>query len=354
MSEEINKNNSETTLPELIENTLRFLTYLRRKWLIIILLSTLGFVLGIVYSVVKKTKYEADLTFSTFEEKSTGGGLAGIAAQFGVSIGSAGDVFNGDNLLALIQSKKILISCLLQSDSINGKNTNLLNYYLEISNLDKKNNLKNISFPLQQQHATFSRAQDSLLNVVCDRLLKGGIMTSRVDKKLDIFQITCISENEIFSKKLSQQLIKQVSVFYIETKTKHSAQTVDALQRRADSIKSAYYHALSGRASLADANINIDFQQPVVDIQNKQTDITVLATAYTEIIKNLELAKFNLLQNTPLIQIIDEPSTPLKKMKPGKLLSGIAGAFILFCMIIPFYGLKFIASGNRMQHEKYV
>ena len=73
MSEEINKNNSETTLPELIENTLRFITYLRRKWLIIILLSTLGFVLGIVYSVVKKTKYEADLTFSTFEEKSTGG-----------------------------------------------------------------------------------------------------------------------------------------------------------------------------------------------------------------------------------------------------------------------------------------
>ena len=347
MKEETQKENSEISVAEVIEKTNHLIRYLRTKWLTILLISLAGGIVGVTYAWLKQPVYEAALSFSTFEEKSSGGGLAGLAAQFGINVGSAGDVFNGDNLLALIHSKRILTRSLLQIDTIDGKQTNLLNYYIEVSADKKKDdNTPPVSFPLQQPLSTYNRQQDSILNGICEDLLKSSIVTSRMDKKLELFQITCTTKNELFSRLLALQLIKQVSSFYIETKTKRSAQTVDVLQKRADSIRLAYNNALSGRATLADANINAALQGPVVSIQKKQTDITVLVTAYTEIIKNLELAKFNLLQNTPLVQVIDEPVMPLKKIKASRLLTGIIAAFILGSLSITYLGFKYASTRN--------
>ncbi len=341
MTEYQHKESGEITFPELMNSVSRLIQHLRKKILTIAVISLCGGVVGFIYASMQKPNYEATLTFSTSEEKNMGGGFAGLAAQFGVNIGTAGNVFNGDNLLALIQSKKILTRSLLQPDTINGQKTNLLNYYIATAQTNSAKEHAMVSFPLQQLPSTYSRLQDSVLNEICAGLLKGNITTSRIDKKLDLFAITCTSQNEIFSQHLSEQLIKQVSSFYIETKTKRSAQTVAILEKSADSIKRAYNEALAGRATMADANINPALQQPVVGIQRRQTDITVLATAYSEIIKNLEIAKFNLLQSTPLIQIIDEPVLPLKKIKLGKLIGSITCMFFLFVLSVVFLSFKF-------------
>jgi hypothetical protein len=97
---------------------------------------------------------------------------------------------------------------------------------------------------------------------------------------------------------------------------------------------------------LADANLNPAFQTPTVGIQRKQTDITVLATAYGELLKNLELAKFNLLRETPLIQVIDTPLLPLENKKIGRLTGGIFFAFAFGVMAVCWFSLGFIIKQN--------
>lgn len=337
METQVPKSENEISFYQAIKNVSALIKHIISKWRILLIIAIIGAAVGVGYAWIKKVKYKAVLTFSTDASSSPSGGLAGIASQFGFNIGGSGkSAFTGDNLMVLIESHKIILSSLFEPDTINGKPTNLLNYYIESFPTKNKNDGPAISFPLNQDPKTFNRQQDSVLNGICAQLLKNVITASRIDKKLDIFQIECVSQDEVFSQKLSQQLIKQVSIFYTETQTKQARLTVDILQKRADSIRNAYNNALVGRANLSDENLNPAFQGPMVSVAKKQTDVTVLGTAYGEIIKNLELAKFNLLQRTPLIQVIDEPVLPLLKIKSGRLLSGIIFAFV-FCLLAIFY-----------------
>lgn len=342
------KEKSEISLVELVLKTQKLIRYLRNKWLRLLLITIIAGIVGVAYAWWFEPEYEAVVTFSTESEKNTGAGIAGLAAQFGFNIGSPSDVFNGDNLLALIQSKKILTRSLLKADTINNRPGNLLNYYMQIEG-DKKYKKFNVSFPVSQPLSTYSRLQDSVLGDICNNLLKYNISGARIDKKLDIFSINCVHESDVFAQHLAQHLIVEVALFYTETKTKQSSATVNALQKRADSIRQAYNTALSGRATLSDMNLNLAFQQPSVGIQRTQTDITVLATAYTEIIKNLEIAKFNLLQNTPLVQVIDEPVLPLRKIKKSRLIYGIAFGFLAFVISIIYISAKYYFNARVKQ-----
>lgn len=329
----IPENSAELTFNHLIISIIRLWKYLLSKWLIICIVGFSGGILGIIYGWLEEPKYEAALTFSTEEDKSSSvAGLAGIAAQFGFSVGSVGGVFSGDNVLALIRSQKMISQTLLTPIDSNGKKQSLLNIYLDATHMSegfKKNELlKNLSFPLNQDSKTFSRLQDSILLLVIDRISKTQLKVDRPDVKVAIYRIDCITTSEFFSKEFVTHLIKNVSDFYIATKTQRSLNTVAIIQNRADSIKRAFDAAIEGRASLSDANINPAFQQPQVGIQKKQSDISLLGAAYGEILKNLELAKFNLLRDTPYIQIIDEPVMPLRKIKTGRLVGGLLGGVI--------------------------
>jgi uncharacterized protein involved in exopolysaccharide biosynthesis len=50
---------------------------------------------------------------------------------------------------------------------------------------------------------------------------------------------------------------------------------------------------------------------------------------YGEVVKNLELAKFTLSQETPVIQIVDRDEYPLKRTKASKLQLLLFGVFLL-------------------------
>ena len=56
--------------------------------------------------------------------------------------------------------------------------------------------------------------------------------------------------------------------------------------------------------------------------------VEVLNAMYLEIVKNLELSKITLLNQTPIIHILDKPILPLKIEKKSKLFFGLLGAFL--------------------------
>jgi len=44
--------------------------------------------------------------------------------------------------------------------------------------------------------------------------------------------------------------------------------------------------------------------------------VETLNVAFTEALKNLEMSKFNLINQTPILQLIDQPVYPLHENKP--------------------------------------
>lgn len=338
----------EISLTGAVEGLKKIFRFFFSKWVIICIVGFSGGLLGLLYGWLEKPRYEAVLSFSTDDDKATTTGIMGIAAQFGINLGGVGGVFSGDNILALISSQKLIRESLFSQTVWNGKKESLLNIYFDASGLKKAYHkdklLKDVSFPLTQDPKTYSRVQDSVLQLMMKDISKKVLVAERPDKRVQVYTIRVLSPDETFSKAFSEELIKRVTDLYIETKTKRSYETVEVLQSRADSIKRAYDAALYGRAALSDANLNPAFQSSQVGVQKKQTDITVLATAYGELLKNLELSKFNLLRETPLIQVIDEPMLPLKVVKTGRLMGAIYGGllagFLCLCYLTFVYTLK--------------
>ena len=61
---------------------------------------------------------------------------------------------------------------------------------------------------------------------------------------------------------------------------------------------------------------------------------------YLEIVKNLEISKLTLLNQTPIIQIIDRPILPLKVEKKSKIFLGLLGAFLGGFLSLFFFVFK--------------
>jgi hypothetical protein len=184
--------------------------------------------------------------------------------------------------------------------------------------------------------------QDSLVRFVYEKVTDAYIDVARPDKIESIFVVKTTSKDELFSQYLTKNIVDVTAKFYIETKTKTAKDNLDMLQHEADSLRTLLSGSISSTAEVYDYtyNLNPAYQAQRAPAQEGQMKVEVLGTAYGEVVKNLELAKITLQQETPLYQIIDEPRLPLVAEKPGKLFSLIAGGLLAGFVLILFYLLK--------------
>lgn len=337
--------NDEISLKELILKLRKWWNYLLSKWLIILIFGIFGGALGLAYSFIKKPIYKAELSFALQDDNAGGGmsGALGLASQFGIDLGgSAGSEFSGDNLLELMRSRTMIEQSLLATVSINGKKQTLAEYYIDFNNIRKRwdefPKLRNIHFLPNANRDVFTLQQDSVLGVFYKDLIKADVTVDKIDKKSSIIALSVKSKNELFAKNFAEVLVRVVSDFYIQTKTEKAAKNVAILQRQTDSVRRDLNSNILGTASSMDANPNPNpsLQTLRVPSQRRQVNVTTNTAILSELVKNLELSKMTLLQETPLIQIIDKPILPLEKDKLGKL-NGIILGGVLFGFLIVIY-----------------
>ena len=116
-------------------------------------------------------------------------------------------------------------------------------------------------------------------------------------------------------------------------------ETLDILEGRVAAMKGNLNTSITKRATVQDVNINPAFAEAQVPVMKQQANIQTYGAAYGELFKNLELARFQYLNEIPLMQIIDEANYPMEKIKLGKLMTGILFAVIgcvLFFMFVIF------------------
>jgi hypothetical protein len=338
-SESGNAASGEISLKDLILKIDIIWKYLLSKWLIIIAMAFLGSILGVTYSLFKKAVYNAELSFALEDTQSSGGlGVAaGLASQFGIDLGggSVGGAFTSDNLLALMKSRSMIENTLLAPVVIdNKKEQTLAELYISFNDIRKgwqeTSSLKNITFLPNISRSTFSLKQDSILGSFYRNIIKSNLIVDKLDKKTSIITVKVTSENELFSKFFTEVLVKNVSDFYIKTKTKKSSDNVNILQKQTDSVRRALDAAIYGVALSTDVNPNANPALQVLrtPAQRRQVDVTANQAILTQLVTNLELSKLALRKETPLIQIIDKPILPLERIKFGRAKGIILGGFL--------------------------
>lgn len=333
----------EISLKELIEKVKEWYQYLLSKWKIILFTGIIGASLGLMYSLTKKPIYTATLSFALEDEKGGAGGLGGalgLASSFGLDLGgSGGGIFTGSNLTELFKSRSMVEKTLLSPVYLNNRKISLAEMYIQNNEWreiwKKKSKFSNIEFLPNSNRKNFTRVQDSILGVMYQNLSKSGLIVAQKDKKVSIISIDVLSTNELFAKYFCEALARQVSDFYIYTKSKKARINMDILQRQLDSIRGQLNGSITRVAVANDNTFNLN---PALNVRRtpvarSQVDVQANTAILTELVKQSELAKVTLRKETPLIQVIDRPIFPLPKESFGKAKGLVIGCF-LGCFLV--------------------
>ncbi len=327
----------EISLKELIQKIKEWIEYLKTQWKIIFGVAALGAIIGFTYASFQKPAYSATTTFVLEEDKGGGGlgGAMGLASSFGLDLGGGGGgLFTSSNIIELMKSRLVVEKTLLNPVQVGGKEMSLADYFIQINNLkeawSKKPALANINFPANADRTKFSLEQDSILQGISSGLTKNNLTIAQKDKKVSIISLTVKSENELFSKLFCEQLLKETSDFYIETKSKKARLNVEILQHQADSIRAELNSAITGVAAASDNVYNLN---PALNVKRtpstrRQVDVQANTAILTQLVAQLELSKVSLRKETPLVQLIDRPILPLEKEKLGRVKSFVLGGFL--------------------------
>ncbi len=314
-----------------------------------LLFSILGGLIGILIGFLIKPKYESRLTFALDggQEQDMISGAFSLASQLGFG-GDVGGLFEGENILEIMKSRRIIESVLLTVDTLNQSPVTLATYYMRINELDKKLEKKvrtsGITFPVGVQKSQLTYLQDSILKNIYEEMTLNDIHPIRTDKKLSLFELRIESRDERFSKVFTDRLAKMAGDFYTEITSKKERETVSVLEQRVDSIKNAVGYSIYSKAAILDANLNTAFSVAQADPSLKQYNVAAYSEAYKELMKNLELAKYQYIRNIPLIQVIDPADYPMKRVKTSKLKLGILFSMLTTSCCIFFFWLASIRS----------
>jgi hypothetical protein len=192
----------------------------------------------------------------------------------------------------------------------------------------------------------FTLQQDSVLGRIYKNISDNMLAVNKVDKKLSIVKVSISSNDEQFAKYFTENIVKNVSIFYVETKTSKSRTNISLLEYRVDSVRRELDAAMYGRAQFTDNNMALVRQSAAVPKIKQEMKVQMLTTMYTELIKNLEFSKLALMREEPLIQIIDRPILPLEKNKLGKISGGIIGGILFSFLAIVFLFTKKVIIEN--------
>ena len=340
MEESLQNSSDEISIKELIHKMQYLWKFLFSKWLVISLFGILGAALGLGYAFLQPIKYTSKLSFVVEDGKSGGGGLASLAGQFGFDLGGGGGggVFSGDNILLFLKSEGLVRETLLTSYDELGKTT-LADRYAEVAKLkegwEKNPKVGVVEFsPFVAK--VMPRKEDSLMQAIVKGIILSELSVSKPDKKASFIEVKVSSKDELFAKLFAERLVKVATDRYIESKTKTKALNIAKLQYKADSLTALLnnktYAAAASQQSLVDANPALRTAPIASEISSREK--TMAATIFAEVVKNLEISKTILNQETPVIQMVDQSTFPLPKERVGKLKSLILGGLLAGFFII--------------------
>ena len=322
---------------------------LLKNWKLIFVFGALSAGIGLLYSMKQELRYEAELTFVVEDGKSGGSAMskyAGLASQFGFDMGmGASTTFSENNIVELLTSRRIVESALLNEVEVDGEKQLLVNYHLDFNNYREKwdgsADLANLIYPNNRED--FTLLHDSVLGVSWKNLTK-MVVSVEMGDETNIIRVKCNSKNEQFAKLLSESLVDEMSEYYIQSQTAKARHTLDFIENRGDSALRELKSAELSYALHKDSNFGVMRAQGLLEELRLKREVEILNVMYAEIIKNLEISKVTLLNQKPLVNIIDTPIYPLEQ----KGFSGLK-ALILFGILGVMLGGMYVVSRSLVQ-----
>ena len=318
--------NDDIRLRDVILTSSKYWKLLVSKRYKILIITFIFFLLMFAFRLSTPVKYDAKLTFVVDHDQGSSGVVSSLAGTFGIDLGGVSSTFSQQNIMELIKSREVVGKALIKRAVIDGKDDYLIEHFLEINkyreNWANEKDLKALSF----NDNIYTVKHDSIMNITW----KSVVQDLKIDEESDeanIITLSYVSVNEKFAKIFVEELISQMSIMYVKYQTGKARNTLDYIQFRADSVFSELQIVEEEYARVQDINRRITRASGRLRELQLLRDVQVLNTMYLEIVKNLEISKVTLLNQTPIIQIVDGPVLPLDRSEYSSYI------YILFSLI---------------------
>lgn len=343
---------NELTITDLIIRIRSIIIYLKTKKLIIFTFLILGMSIGIYKGIVSKPVYKSTTKFM-LQFDNQGFTLAGLTGGLLGSGGVNNDMFSEANFMEIIFMRQLFEQTLLEEfpEKLNGQKISYMDYYLiktkKIEEFNENKLLKSIQFNIDEK--IHSRTKDSIMGTTISSFKENVVSISKVDEENAILKLDIETIDEKFSKYFGDALLKNVSEYAIENKIKKHKMIVSTLEKQVDSVRRELFASMGYIASSSDNlfGLNPALQSAKLPSSKKQVDVQANTIILSELVKHLELARMNLLNQKPLIHIVEKPIFPLEMKKLGIIKGAVIFGFISF--ILTFLVLLFTKFYNGIK-----
>ena len=320
-------NDNEATLKDVFLTIRDYKNELKRKLVLIISIVILFSLIGYIYSINQEDKYVATLSFIVEgdEEGLNLSSFAGMSNQFGLDFGGGGSSsFSQQNVIELLKSRKIVEESLKKEYTISAKRYSLLEHYIINNNIIEDSS--EIKFD--------GIYNDSITNIVWRQIIDNKLEVLYQNDEANILNLNYSSVSSQFAKYFTESLIDEMTGMYSSYQTEKIRFSLNNLKSRSDSVFSELQRSERNLARIKDRNTRVITASGRLDEIRYMRQVQVLNTMYLELIKNTEVVKMNLLNETPIIQIVDAPILPLSTVKRS---------FMFWVTIFSFLGFSIIS-----------
>jgi uncharacterized protein involved in exopolysaccharide biosynthesis len=157
-------------------------------------------------------------------------------------------------------------------------------------------------------------------------------------EKKGFVTITANMPEAVAAAQLAQATVTLLQKYITEFKIDKVQSNLDFVQSRYDEAKQNFEDIQYRRAKHRDSNQNVIKHSARVEQEKLDAEYTLAMTLYTELAKQLEQAKINVKETTPILTIINPVTIPYKRSKPQRatilmtfvFLGFAAGAGVVF------------------------
>lgn len=337
---------------DLIKKIIGVFKLIGNEWRLLLISIALGTMVSILLDVkeLKDTDYTGEIQFNLESgggaQQMNMGGLGGLAGAFGISGGAtSNDLFSGGNFGLVISSKTLYEKALMQEVVIGGKKSLFINFYKDSSDIARKEwggdllhqpNLPAIKYRFTPKSPNdFTKDENMILSTIYDKLEAQTTLQS-LDKTGSIMVLSATTNSEYLTKIWLETLLKTLTEFYVEVRTKKTREIYD--------IQMARLKELEGKLSTTDRQLaNTQFQNqnavdPTAPMRTMQLNRSsnYVSTQYYQQLAAVEQLKMQLINTTPLFTVLQPVRLPLIQRTYTVGGNTQKGAFIGFFLCLIF------------------
>lgn len=156
----------------------------------------------------------------------------------------------------------------------------------------------------------------------------GASLSLTLDNKNGYVTITSNMPEPVAAAQLAQATVTLLQEYITKFKIEKVQSNLDFVQERYDEAKKNFEDVQSRRAKFRDANLNSVKYSARIEQEKLDAEYTLAMNLYSELATQLEQAKINVKETTPILTVIRPVTVPYKKTKPQRAMILVAFTFL--------------------------